>query len=105
VSRRTSARPNFIRYLDKIVSSSTELARIYDDTDNSRKDEINSIMGAGPQLYRYHWWNFNRLTKRSIFYDKLKELRNYHRQFELQAEKPEDRVYFDVPSMKVVLFV
>jgi len=71
-------------YLDKICQTKDELVKIYEDSDNARKDELQSIMGSGPQVY-------------SVFYDKVKDIRNYYRQFpNLEAERSEDRAYFDV---------
>jgi len=72
-------------YLNKIVSTKDQLVQIYEDEDSSRKDELSGMLGTGPQIY-------------SVFYDKVKELRNYYRQFpSVQPDRPEERVYFEVP--------
>lgn len=71
-------------YLGKIIQTKNDLVKIYEDADSTRKDELNGIVGSGRQIY-------------SIFYDKIKDLRNYYRQFpSIQPEHPESRVYFDV---------
>lgn len=71
-------------YLKKTIECANDLAKIYEDLDNARKEEIANIMGTGPALY-------------SNFYDKLKDLRNYHRQYpDINVETAEDRAYFEV---------
>ena len=45
---------------------SEHLARIYEDTDGSRRDEVNAMSGTGVF---------------SSFYDQLKVIRDYHRRF------------------------
>jgi splicing factor 3A subunit 3 len=54
--------------LDNIRLRQKELQAKYADEDHSRKEEINGIAGDGPALF-------------SLFYDKLKETKEYHRKF------------------------
>jgi len=64
--------------LDRIVEGSKRLERMYEDKDSSRKEEIASIGGTGPSLY-------------SLFYDRLREIRDYHRRYpNVQVERPEN---------------
>jgi splicing factor 3A subunit 3 len=64
--------------VEKIEDRTKKLVEIYQDLDGSRKDEI-AAMGAssGPNLY-------------STFYDRLRELKEYHRRFpNLEPDRPE----------------
>uniref|UniRef100_A0A061SF95 Splicing factor 3A subunit 3 n=2 Tax=Tetraselmis sp. GSL018 TaxID=582737 RepID=A0A061SF95_9CHLO len=54
------------KILDVMQDKSAKLAKIYHDDDNARKEEINSM--AGENVF-------------SIFYDKLKETREYHKRY------------------------
>ncbi|CAO2171029.1 unnamed protein product [Urochloa humidicola] len=54
--------------LDLVVSTSDKLVDIYEDKDNSRKDEINTHLTAPTQSLLF--------TK---YYERLKEIRDYHR--------------------------
>eukprot|EP00271_Cylindrocystis_brebissonii_P006567 TRINITY_DN19344_c0_g2_i1.p1 TRINITY_DN19344_c0_g2~~TRINITY_DN19344_c0_g2_i1.p1 ORF type:complete len:519 (-),score=143.44 TRINITY_DN19344_c0_g2_i1:844-2400(-) len=56
-------------FVDQIVTNSARLADIYEDNDGARKDEIAALGGAasvGQNVF-------------SAFYDRLKEMRDYHR--------------------------
>ncbi|MFS7969096.1 putative splicing factor SF3a60 binding domain, splicing factor 3A subunit 3 [Helianthus anomalus] len=60
-----------IRYMiDQITSTTHKLVEIYEDKDNARKDEIAALGGqitaTGTNVF-------------SAFYDRLKEIREYHR--------------------------
>ncbi|KAK5575665.1 hypothetical protein RB653_006798 [Dictyostelium firmibasis] len=55
-------------YLNSSVECSKSLINIYTDSDQSRKDELTSISGFGTDLY-------------SSFYEKLREIKDYHRKF------------------------
>lgn len=73
-------------YLERIIATREEILKIYEDSDGTRKEENNAMQGTGAQVY-------------SIFYDKVKDVRNYHRQFpNVKAERPEERVYTDIES-------
>ncbi|KAG2709611.1 hypothetical protein I3760_05G247600 [Carya illinoinensis] len=55
--------------IDTIISTTEKLVEIYDDNDNARKDEIAALGGqtaTGTNVF-------------SAFYDRLKEIREYHR--------------------------
>ncbi|PPR98105.1 hypothetical protein GOBAR_AA22568 [Gossypium barbadense] len=55
--------------IDTIISTTEKLVEIYDDKDNARKDEIAALGGqtaTGVNVF-------------SAFYDRLKEIREYHR--------------------------
>ncbi|KAJ4954013.1 hypothetical protein NE237_030845 [Protea cynaroides] len=55
--------------IDSIMSTTEKLIEIYDDKDNARKDEIAALGGqtaSGTNVF-------------SAFYDRLKEIREYHR--------------------------
>ncbi|KAL5989341.1 hypothetical protein ACLOJK_010231 [Asimina triloba] len=56
--------------IDSIMSSTEKLVDIYEDKDNARKDEIAALGGqtAGGSINVF-----------SAFYDRLKEIREYHR--------------------------
>jgi len=71
-------------YLERITKTREEICKIYEDSDGTRKEEINNLQGSGSQVY-------------SLFYDKVKDIRNYYRQFpNIKAERPEDRVNTEV---------
>jgi len=63
------------KYLDRIMSTGNKLAIIYEDKDGSRREELSLMTGSGPNVY-------------SIFYDKLRDLKDYHRRFPRQI--PDD---------------
>ncbi|MBA0768131.1 hypothetical protein Gotri_016962 [Gossypium trilobum] len=55
--------------IDTIISTTEKLVEIYEDKDNARKDEIAALGGqtaTGVNVF-------------SAFYDRLKEIREYHR--------------------------
>ncbi|XP_066345213.1 splicing factor SF3a60 homolog [Miscanthus floridulus] len=54
--------------LDLVVSTSDKLVEIYEDKDNARKDEINTHLTAPTQSGLF-----------SKYYERLKEIREYHR--------------------------
>ncbi|NP_001136895.1 Splicing factor SF3a60 homolog-like [Zea mays] len=54
--------------LDLVVSTSGKLVEIYEDKDNARKDEINTHLTAPTQSGLF-----------SKYYERLKEIREYHR--------------------------
>nr|XP_043615058.1 splicing factor SF3a60 homolog [Erigeron canadensis] len=64
------ARSHRVRHIiDQITSTTHKLVEIYEDQDNSRKDEIAALGGqtaSGTNVF-------------SAFYDRLKEIREYHR--------------------------
>lgn len=63
--------------LDKMMDRYSKLHDIYEDADSSRKDEITTMGAQGPALF-------------SQFYDKLGEIKNYHRKYpDLLPERPE----------------
>jgi len=71
-------------YLERIVKAREEICKIYEDPDGTRKEENNSLQGSGAQVY-------------SLFYDKVKNIRNYYRQFpNIKAERPEERAFTEV---------
>ncbi|CAM6127542.1 unnamed protein product [Calypogeia fissa] len=55
---------------ESIVESSQKLGEIYEDKDNSRKDEIAALGGQSTNGQNNYF---------SVFYDRLKEIREYHR--------------------------
>jgi len=64
-------------FVNKIGDRNEKLAAIYEDASGERKEEIQSIAGAGPNLF-------------SIFYERLREIKEYHRKFPyLTVERPE----------------
>jgi splicing factor 3A subunit 3 len=70
-------------YLDNISQSVDKLIEIYEDKDGLRKEEINALSGTGPNLY-------------SIFYERLREVKEYHRKFpNLPMEHPDEHIYID----------
>ncbi|GMH42222.1 hypothetical protein BSKO_10141 [Bryopsis sp. KO-2023] len=54
------------KMLDTIEERSSKLARIYEDVDNARRDEIDAL--AGDNIF-------------SKFYDRLKDIKDYHRKY------------------------
>uniref|UniRef100_A0A0D9VY87 Matrin-type domain-containing protein n=1 Tax=Leersia perrieri TaxID=77586 RepID=A0A0D9VY87_9ORYZ len=54
--------------LDLVISTSEKLVEIYEDKDNARKDEISNHLSAPVQAEIF-----------PNFYDRLKEIRDYHR--------------------------
>lgn len=56
-------------FVDMIVTDSDRLAEIYDDKDSARRDEIAALGGIGAAGQNVF----------SSFYDRLKEIRDYHR--------------------------
>ncbi|KAK2973584.1 hypothetical protein RJ640_023234 [Escallonia rubra] len=70
-----------VRHLiDRISATTTKLVEIYEDRDSARKDEIAVLGGqAGPGT-----------TVFSVFYDRLKEIRDYHRRHQAWVVNDED---------------
>ncbi|KAL3689105.1 hypothetical protein R1sor_015414 [Riccia sorocarpa] len=56
--------------VEGIVAASTKLVEIYEDKDNARKDEIAALGGQSANGQNNYF---------SAFYDRLKEIRDYHR--------------------------
>ncbi|KAL5715761.1 hypothetical protein ACHQM5_017537 [Ranunculus cassubicifolius] len=52
--------------IDSITDTTNKLVEIYEDKDNARKDEIAALGGQGSNVF-------------NSFYDRLKEIREYHR--------------------------
>ena len=84
-------------YLTKIQESANKLAEIYEDKEkftfslplnfSSRKNEIESLYGQGPTLY-------------GMFYEKLKDLKEYHQKFpDVPVEDPDEKIYMDVDGL------
>jgi splicing factor 3A subunit 3 len=71
------------KYLDRLQDSSTKLADIYEDKDGLRREEIASLSGSGLDLYL-------------MFYEKLRDLKDYHRKFpSASLDDPDNRIYID----------
>nr|CAD1824037.1 unnamed protein product [Ananas comosus var. bracteatus] len=56
--------------IDLIISTTDKLVEIYEDKDNARRDEIAALGGQGPS---------GPSNLFGAFYDRLKEIRDYHR--------------------------
>eukprot|EP01132_Coremiostelium_polycephalum_P005709 gene5709-7104_t len=52
-------------YVDSSIKYANDLIKIYEDKDNSRKDDLQSIAGQGTAVF-------------SSFYEKLREIKDYH---------------------------
>eukprot|EP01121_Diplochlamys_sp_Union-15-3_P021040 TRINITY_DN8401_c0_g1_i1.p1 TRINITY_DN8401_c0_g1~~TRINITY_DN8401_c0_g1_i1.p1 ORF type:complete len:477 (-),score=93.97 TRINITY_DN8401_c0_g1_i1:58-1434(-) len=64
-------------FVDKIIDRNNKLVTIYEDKTGELKEEVTTMGGAGPNLF-------------SLFYEKLRELKDYHRKFPyLNVERPE----------------
>lgn len=70
--------------VDAIMSTTEKLIEVYGDTDHSRKDEIAALGGQGVSGQNVF----------SAFYDRLKEIREYHRRHPIarvvDSEDPEE---------------
>jgi splicing factor 3A subunit 3 len=81
--------------IEKIIDRSKKLVAIYKDADGSRKEEINIIGGANQNAF-------------STFYDRLREIKEYHRKFpNLEPERPEAEQFlnnFDITAEPPVQF-
>ncbi|KAM9999775.1 hypothetical protein ACTFIZ_008223 [Dictyostelium cf. discoideum] len=73
-------------YLNSSIECSKSLINIYTDSDHSRKDELTSISGFGTDLY-------------SSFYEKLREIKDYHRKFPNLKEERNNEPLIYTPSI------
>ncbi|KAM9960388.1 hypothetical protein ACTFIW_009527 [Dictyostelium discoideum] len=73
-------------YLNSSIECSKSLINIYTDSDHSRKDELTSISGFGTDLY-------------SSFYEKLREIKDYHRKFPNLKEERNNEPLIFTPSI------
>ncbi|EFA77856.1 C2H2-type zinc finger-containing protein [Heterostelium album PN500] len=55
-------------YLEQSIKCANDLKKIYQDEDGQRKADLSAISGQGPAIF-------------SNFYDKLRELKDYHRKY------------------------
>ncbi|KNA09357.1 hypothetical protein SOVF_154360 [Spinacia oleracea] len=79
--------------IEHIVSTTNKLVEIYEDKDNARKDEIAALGGqtaTGTNVF-------------SAFYDRLKEIREYHRRHQsarvIDAEEEYEQMFKEDPML------
>ncbi|GAM22796.1 hypothetical protein SAMD00019534_059710, partial [Acytostelium subglobosum LB1] len=69
-------------YLEQSVNCANDLAKIYQDEDQTRQNELSSIAGQG-------------LATFSAFYDRLREVKEYHRKFPaLEVDRVGTSLYY-----------
>ncbi|EGC38246.1 hypothetical protein DICPUDRAFT_28986 [Dictyostelium purpureum] len=73
-------------YLNSSIECSKQLLNIYTDNDRSRKDELTSISGFGTELF-------------SSFYEKLREIKEYHRKFPNIKEERNNEPLIYIPNV------
>ncbi len=70
-----------IKYLmDQAQGKSQSVLDLYEDKDGARKEDINMLAGTRPDGKGDVWTNF---------YDKIKEVKDYHRRFAVNSGMPE----------------
>eukprot|EP01102_Stenamoeba_stenopodia_P015481 TRINITY_DN5281_c0_g1_i1.p1 TRINITY_DN5281_c0_g1~~TRINITY_DN5281_c0_g1_i1.p1 ORF type:complete len:405 (+),score=115.52 TRINITY_DN5281_c0_g1_i1:184-1398(+) len=62
--------------VDRMIDRNKQLVDLYRDEDNLKKEEIAAMGGSGPTAF-------------TTFYDRLRELKEYHRKFSIEPPRPD----------------